>query len=36
MLSLFRKDRGFFDDFFEDFNVFNPTTSTGLMKTDIK
>jgi len=36
MLSLFRKDRGFFDDFFDDFNVFGPNSSSNLMKTDIK
>src|SRR5690554_7790437 len=36
MLSLFRRNRGFFDDFFDDFNLFSPTTSSNLMKTDIK
>lgn len=36
MLSLFRRNRGFFDDFFDDFNLFSPTTSFNLMKTDIK
>ena len=36
MLSLLNKNRSFFDDFFEDFNVLNPVTTSNLMRTDIK
>ncbi len=36
MLSLYRKNRDFFEDFFNDFRVATPNTITGMMKTDIK
>nr|WIF88915.1 hypothetical protein QOL21_02610 [Acholeplasma laidlawii] len=36
MLSLLNKNRSFFDDFFEDFNVLNPVNTSNLMRTDIK
>ena len=35
MLSLFKRNRGFFDDFFEDFGLLSPSAKTHLMKTDI-
>ncbi|HLS99998.1 MAG TPA: Hsp20/alpha crystallin family protein [Acholeplasma sp.] len=36
MLSLFKKDRDIFDDFFEDFNSWPFQQNTNLMKTDIR
>ncbi|WP_025725239.1 Hsp20/alpha crystallin family protein [Acholeplasma granularum] len=36
MFNLSRQNRGFFDDFFEDFKLLNPGLSSNLMKTDIK
>lgn len=36
MLSIFRKNRGFFDDFFDDLSVFSQPTNSNIMKTDIK
>lgn len=36
MLSLLNKNRSFFDDFFEDFNVFNLVIIFNLMRIDIK
>ena len=35
MLSLYRKNRSFFDDFFNDFRMVTPNTGNTLMKTDI-
>lgn len=35
MLSLYRKNRNFFDDFFNDFRMVTPNTANSLMKTDI-
>ncbi len=36
MLSLVRRNRDFFEDFFNDFNVTTPNMTNTLMKTDIK
>ena len=36
MLSLFKKNRDIFDDFFEDFNSWPFQQNTHLMKTDIR
>ena|SRR5690554_4319810 len=36
MLTLFRKNRGFLDDFFNDFKMIDQNSPSNLMKTDIK
>lgn len=36
MLSLIRRNRDFFEDFFNDLNVTTPNMTNTLMKTDIK
>jgi HSP20 family molecular chaperone IbpA len=36
MLSLMKRNRDFFEDFFNDFNITTPSISNTLMKTDIK
>ncbi len=36
MLSLIKRNRDFFDDFFNDFNIATPSINNTLMKTDIK
>ncbi len=36
MLSLMKRNRDFFEDFFNDFNITTPSITNTLMKTDIK
>lgn len=36
MLSLMKRNRDFFEDFFNDFNIATPSITNTLMKTDIK